>query len=102
VELQIENAGDRQGVRSLEYDPDSKSFLVVVGNATSLSKAPFLLYRWDGNSSGNVTRVEKVWFDKDMKPEGITRGMVGGKPAIVIADDAGGYAVLMDGDPRVG
>lgn len=101
VQLEIENAGDRQGVRSIEYDPSRKDFLVVVGNATSLSDAPFQLYRWAGGSSGAVTRVGRVWFDKKMKPEGLTHAEIAGKGAVVFVDDNGGYSVLWDTDARL-
>lgn len=101
VELKVENVGDRQGVRAIEFDPTRGAFLVVVGNATSMSKAPFQLYTWDGQSGGAVTRMKGLWFDKDMKPEGITPATVAGKPAIVIMDDGGGYAVVYNDDPRL-
>jgi len=31
-----------------------------------------------------------------MKPEGITRGMIGGKSALVIVDDGGGFQIIRD------
>ena len=37
-----------------------------------------------------------VIFAKKMKPEGITRGSIGGKSALIIVDDGGGFQVVWD------
>jgi hypothetical protein len=73
----------------------------VAGNATSASKSKFRLYSWDGQEHGIVQRFEDVRFDKKMKVEGVTHGTIGGRGAIVFVDDAGGYQVLWDDDPRL-
>ena len=100
VRLQIDDVGDEEGVRDLQYDPSRKAFLVVVGNSTSASKGPFRMYLWDGGESGAVRAFGGLWFAPKMKPEGVTHGTVGGRGATVFADDAGGYAVLWDDDAR--
>lgn len=101
IRLHLENAGDEQGIRAIEYDSSREAYLVVVGNATSNSNAPFLLYTWKGGDDGATSRFRHVWFDKGVKPEGTVHASVGGKGAIVFADDAGGYEVLWDSDPRL-
>jgi hypothetical protein len=104
IRLAIEQGGEEQGVRDIQWDSTRSAFLVLVGNSTSGpmgSNAPFKLYLWDGSDSGTVTLVKNVFFAKKMKPEGITHGTVGGKEAIIIADDAGGFSVLFDSDPRL-
>jgi hypothetical protein len=101
VSLQIKGRGHEQGIRSIEYDPSRKVSLVVVGNSTSSSKAPFRLYSWDGNAEGAVRCFDKIRFDKKMRVEGITQGTVGGREAIVFVDDTGGYQVVWNDDPRL-
>jgi hypothetical protein len=101
IVLQIEDAGDEQGIRAIDHDPAGGGALVVVGNSTSRSKAPFHLYAWDGNEAGEVRRFSGVRFAKQMKPEGVTRGTIAGRDAVVFVDDAGGYAVVWADDPRL-
>src|SRR5262249_39213073 len=91
VTRQIEPARCEQGIRAIEYDPSRNASLVVVGNSTSSSKAPFRLYSWDGNSRGEVTRIASIKFHKKMRVEGVARGTIGGRGAIVFVDDGGGY-----------
>jgi len=40
-----------------------------------------------------------VVFAKKMKPEGITRGTIGGRSALVIVDDGGGFQVIWEDKP---
>jgi len=90
IRLSPEPAAEAQGIRSLEYIEGLGSFLVVVGNSIEHSKVPFTLYEWDGQPAGALRRVP-VSFAKEMKPEGMTAGTVGGKPVLLFVDDAGGY-----------
>jgi hypothetical protein len=101
VSLQVKENGHGQGIRSIEYDPSRKVSLVVVGNSTSSSKAPFRLYSWDGNLEGAVRCFDKIRFDKKMRVEGITQGTIGGREAIIFVDDTGGYQVVWNDDPRL-
>lgn len=100
IEVVIEDTGQDEGIRGISYDPSRKAFLMLVGNATSASNAPFLLYKWDGSAS-SATRFKNVWFGKDVKAEGLTHATIGDKGALVIADDAGGFSVMWDSDPRI-
>jgi hypothetical protein len=90
-----------QGIRTIGFDPAHGVWLIVAGNSTSASKAPCTLYSWDGNAQGAVRHFEKVRFQKRMKVEGVTHGSVGGRGAIIFVDDAGGYQLLWDDDPRL-
>lgn len=101
VTLAIEEDRDEQGIRSIEYDPSRGVLLVVVGNSTSGSKAPFRLYSWNGNPKGEVNRFPDIRFDKKMRVEGVTHGIIGRRGCIVFVDDAGGYQVVWDDDPRL-
>ncbi len=101
VSLAIEPDGDEQGIRSIEFDSSRGVLLIVLGNSTSASRAPFTLCSWDGNAQGSVHHFADVRFHKRMKVEGVTHGRVNGRGAIVLVDDAGGYQVLWDDDPRL-
>ena len=87
-------SGGTLGIRSIEYDESRKAFLVVLGRATSGLDVPFETYVWDGNPEGRMTKLTTVAFPPRAKPEGIATGTVGGKPVLVVMDDAGGYALL--------
>jgi hypothetical protein len=97
IHLSIETAGDEQGIRCLDNAPDGAGFLVIIGKATKYSEAPFSLYEWNGNAGGATRRLNVV-FARRMKPEGITRGVIGGRAAFVIVDDAGGFQVIWPDD----
>jgi hypothetical protein len=93
IRLEVERTVGDQGVRGMSAGPGGKGFLVSVANATSEDQAGFSIYSWDGNQEGGVRRLPFVFAGK-MKPEGLTVGTVGGRPAIVFADDAGGFQVV--------
>jgi hypothetical protein len=99
--LEIRDGRGEQGIRTIGYDPPRGVWLIVAGNSTSASRAPFTLYSWDGNPRGVVHHFEDVRFHKRMKVEGVTHGRVGGRGAVVFVDDAGGYQLLWDDDPRL-
>jgi hypothetical protein len=101
VPLAVKDHGEEQGIRTIGFDSSHGVWLVVAGNSTSTSKAPFTLYSWDGNEEGVVRHYEKVRFQKKMRVEGVTHATIGGRGAIVFVDDRGGYQVLWDDDPRL-
>jgi hypothetical protein len=93
IQLSVEATLDEQGIRGLSNEQDRDAFLVITGKSISDSKAPFALYEWSGNADGAMRRFD-VGFAKKMKPEGIARGTIGGKSALVIVDDNGGFQVV--------
>jgi hypothetical protein len=95
IHLSIEPLGYDQGIRGLYNKPDREDFLAIIGKATKGSQAPYSLYQWNGDAGGAARRLNVV-FARKMKPEGITRGMIGGRAAFVIVDDAGGFQVIWD------
>jgi uncharacterized protein DUF3616 len=101
ISLATKNDRGEQGIRAMGFDHSRGVWLVVVGNSTSASEGRFTLYSWDGNAQGVVRRFEKVRFQEGMKVEGVTYANVSGRGAIVFVDDAGGYQVLWDDDPRL-
>lgn len=101
VFLQLGNPDKEQGIRTIEYDSSRGTWLIVVGNTDSKSKAPFQLCEWDGNYEGVVRRFDKVRFHPKFRVEGVAHGTIGGRGALVFVDDRGGYQVLWDDDPRL-
>jgi hypothetical protein len=101
VTLAIEGANGTQGIRTIEYDSSRGVFLVVIGNATSMTKVPFQLYTWDGNEKGVVKRFKNLSFHEKMRPEGVTHGTIGGRGVLFFVDDKGGYQYVWDDDPRL-
>jgi hypothetical protein len=101
VLLELPGDGEEQGIRAMEFDPSRGMFLIITGNATSAGEAPFRLLAWDGNEDGRVQHFDRVRFHRKMKVEGVTHGWIGGRGAVVFVDDAGGYQVLWDDDPRL-
>ena len=101
VRLDVEQDDEEQGIRTIGSHGSKGVWLVVTGNSTSQSKAPFRLYAWDGNPEGTVRHFEQVRFHKKMRVEGVTHGTVGGRGAVVFVDDLGGYQLLWDDDPRL-
>src|SRR5262245_1336642 len=93
IQLSVEATLDEQGIRGLSNEQDPDAFLVITGKSISDSKAPFALYEWSGNADGAMRRFN-VGFAKKMKPEGVARGTIGGKSALVIVDDNGGFQVV--------
>jgi hypothetical protein len=101
LKLAVPADGGESGLRAMSLDQATGRSLIILGNATSASKAPFRLYEWDGNPRGLLRHHEGVRFHKRMKVEGVTRGTVGGRSAVVFVDDAGGFQVLWGEDERL-
>jgi hypothetical protein len=90
-----------QGIRAIDFDSEGALFWVSVGRAVSGGRAPFEMYLWDGNAEGTVRRLGGLAFDAAMKLEGIVAGTVGGKRALLLLDDGGGYQVVWGDDARL-
>ncbi len=93
IHLAVEHALGEQGIRSISPNGFGEGFIVVVGNSTSESRAPFSVYLWDGGEAGKMSRLP-ISFHKHMKPEGVTTGTIGGKKVVLFTDDGGGFATL--------
>jgi hypothetical protein len=99
--LAINDRGGEAGIRAMTLDQLSGISMITVGNSTSSSKATFKLYSWDGNAQGLVRYFKDVRFHKRMRAEGVVRGKIGGRGAVIFVDDGGGYQFLWDDDPRL-
>jgi Protein of unknown function (DUF3616) len=100
ITLQVPSAGS-QGIRSLAYAQKLKAFVVSLGKATSTVKAPFSILLWDGGDAGMVRTVESLHFARGVKIEGLAGATIGGKRALLLMDDAGGYSIIAEDDPRL-
>ncbi len=99
--LALPNGDGEAGIRAMSLDQSTGNSLIILGNSTSQSTAPFKLYTWDGNPRGIVRHYKDVKFHRRMKVEGVTRGKVRGRPAAIFVDDGGGFVVLWGDDPRL-
>jgi len=83
---------DGLGIRCIEYDSKSKSYLIIGGVTEAQGKGEFSLWHWDGRDK--VSRV--AMLDPEMKPEGITRVRVGNADYLFIVGDSNRYIRLDD------
>jgi hypothetical protein len=100
--LAVPTAHGELGLRAMSLHQATGVSLITLGNPTSASKAPFRLYSWDGNPEGRLQHYDRVRFHRRMKVEGVTRGTIAGRNAVVFVDDGGGYQVLWADDERLG
>jgi hypothetical protein len=82
-----------KGILDLARRPGNGEYLVILGDSVGKAKHA-ALYVWNGVDGEAVRPVSQLVFHPDMKPEGIGFGTIGGKPAVVIVDDDGGYHVV--------
>jgi len=90
-----------RGIRALAYAPKRHLFVLGLGKAISGTDATFALYTWDGGEDGKLRLRPHATFNRKLKLEGMAHAIVHGKDALVILDDAGGYAVIPADDPRL-
>ena len=83
---------DGLGIRSIQYDWKSKSYLIIAGATEMQGKGEFSLWRWDGRAK--VKRL--AMLDSEMKPEGVTRVRVGDSDFILVVGDSNRYIRLED------
>lgn len=83
---------DGLGIRSIQYDWKSKTYLIIGGATEMQGKGEFSLWRWDGRDK--VTRV--AMLDPEMKPEGVTRVRVGDADFVLVVGDSNRYIRVDD------
>ena len=85
------------GIRDIQFDPESNSFLIVAGAPENLNKSEFTLWEWTGSveQAGAEPALRKEQdFDPKMKPEGVTYVEVGGRKFILVVCDSSVYFKL--------
>lgn len=81
------------GIRSIEFDARQKAFRVLSGAAANSESADFKLWDWNGDAS-RPQLSEAGAFDRNLKPEGITRITSGGRDYTFIVFDTSGYSAM--------
>jgi hypothetical protein len=79
------------GIRALEYDGASGSFVVITGASLDDESRDFRVLEWDGRSP--VPSGERGTFPRQLKPEGFTRAQLAGRSASVFVFDVGRFRV---------
>jgi hypothetical protein len=82
-----------QGVRSIEYDEQSKQFYIISGATETQEKTDFKLWEWGGPAGQSALR-EVATFDRKLKPEGVTRASVGESNFVFVVFDSSKYMRL--------
>jgi hypothetical protein len=80
------------GIRSLEYDETARAFRIITGAGKNTESLDFRVLEWDGRSGSSLRDVSS--FNRRLKPEGITRARLDGKPVSVIVFDVGRFIVV--------
>ena len=83
---------DGAGIRGIEWDTLAGSFLVIAGASLNDETRDFRVLEWNGRSGSPLRELAR--YDRQLKPEGIARGALGGSPARVVVFDAGHVAVM--------
>jgi hypothetical protein len=99
ITIPVEATEVGSGVRGIGRPARIGGFFVVVGKGAEGKRVPFHVYHWDGKQ--NARRLPDLVFERGHKPEGICVGTIGGRIAGLIADDAGGFALIWSDDPRI-
>jgi hypothetical protein len=85
------------GIRDIQYDLGSNSFLIISGAPENLAKSEFTLWEWSGSvdQTGSEPALHKEQvLDPRIKPEGITYVEVGGRKFVLVVCDANSYLKL--------
>jgi len=91
------------GVRDIQFDPESNSFLIISGAPEHQQKSEFILWEWSGaveqpGSESTLRREQDL--DPKAKPEGITHVEIGGRKFLLVVCDASVYFKLDYGEPQ--
>jgi hypothetical protein len=84
---------DGAGVRSLEFDVQTKGFRVISGAGLNREDRDFRIVDWKGDETPSAL-PEVASFPASLKPEGIARATVNGRPVTLVVFDTGRFVVL--------
>jgi pSer/pThr/pTyr-binding forkhead associated (FHA) protein len=83
------------GVRDIQYDIESNSFLIISGAPENVPKSEFILWEWTGDTTGSETALRREQdLDPKPKPEGLTYVEAGGRRFVLIVCDDSAYIKL--------
>lgn len=79
------------GIRSIEYDVPSSAFRIITGAGLNKERKEFRVIEWAGTGS---TVREVTRYPSRLKPEGITRAVIDGRPRTLIVFDTGRFTMI--------
>jgi len=83
------------GIRDIQYDLESNSFLIISGAPENVPKSEFILWEWSGDTGGSETALRREQdLDPKSKPEGLTYVEAGGRRFVLVVCDASAYMKL--------
>lgn len=74
------------GIRAMEHDPEVDAFVIITGTSVGADARDFHLVEWDGSADSALFVAA---YPRRLKPEGIARMTVEGRPMRVIVFDTG-------------
>jgi len=81
------------GIRSIEYSPAAKTYLILAGASGDDAKTPiFELYTWDGQRDSKPVRVE------GLRERLTAAGLQNFQPEAMVVDDAGKRLLILSDD----
>jgi hypothetical protein len=84
---------DGAGIRSIEFDGSSQAFRVITGPGLDTEDRDFRIVEWSGDAGSTAIR-EIARYSRQLKPEGITRAMIGGRSVNVVVFDTSRMMLL--------
>jgi len=83
------------GIRDINYDPESNSFMIISGAPEHQERTEFTLWEWTGEPSGSESSLRREQdLDPKLKPEGITHVDLGGRKFLFVVCDVSAYLKL--------
>jgi hypothetical protein len=83
---------DGAGIRGLEYDQHAAAFRIITGAGANEENREFRVVEWNGDSGAGLRDI--LSYDRRLKPEGITRLTLAGRPVSVVVFDVGSFVVV--------
>jgi hypothetical protein len=81
------------GIRSIEYDATARAFRVITGAGLNAENRDFQILEWKGDASPASVRVIAS-YNRRLKPEGITRATIDGRPVSVLVFDTSRFTLI--------
>jgi hypothetical protein len=80
------------GIRSLEYDTQSRTLLLITGASLNDETRDFRVLEWNGNLTSAPREIRR--FDRSLKPEGWSTLTVAGRRQHVLVFDTNRWALI--------
>jgi hypothetical protein len=80
------------GIRSIEFDENSRSFVLITGAALNEETREFQVMEWNGDPTSAPREIAA--YHRALKPEGMTRAVLEGRSVRVLVFDTSRFAVI--------